>query len=200
VASGMAGDGLQQRFVALLAVDGENKLNSWAGGGTIPIQLLPGFHEFRVEYKQFTSDLTGAYGTVSDLHASIRNSEASIVFPVRAGLLHRIHYDVDARRFSVSWHPCEWDGVDPEDLYPMRMVERERRGSQRAGSKARKTVRAEVFIDSMHPPAGSVSCTTEADTSQDLWCRELAGEVDSRAERIQDPTLGPGNLRSRAGS
>jgi hypothetical protein len=101
-----AEEGFRNRFVAILQINGQEKMQEWSGGRSVAVHLSPGIYDFRVEFKQATMILMIPIVDVVtlslDAAAAASHDEMNIRFPVRAGLTHRIHYDVSAHEFWVS--------------------------------------------------------------------------------------------------
>jgi len=94
-------------YISVLEIDDRDTIEEWRGGNAEPIELLPGEYHFRVEYTDGGSVsymsvlLTTAY-MINAAVTNLRHSDALIVFPVAAGSVHWIHYDLDAHTYSVS--------------------------------------------------------------------------------------------------
>src|SRR6266852_6296165 len=58
VVTGGIEQGFRTKYIAILRINGHEKLEEWSGGTSKGVQLLPGVYEFRVEFKQMTAAAT----------------------------------------------------------------------------------------------------------------------------------------------
>jgi hypothetical protein len=120
VTSGEGSVGLLNKYIAILKIDGKEELEEWNGG--VPLYLLPGEHGFRVELKQNSRPtsipIVDLVTAVQDASAALENVETNIAFPVKAGLVHRIHYDDSQHVFSVSLAKLVAGPEQPTTLQP----------------------------------------------------------------------------------
>ena len=116
--------GFRSKFIAVLKVDGQDAMAEWKGGGAEPVYLLPGKHDFRVEFKQFTTatsiPIVDLVTVIQDANAAADNAETNIAFPVKAGVVHRIHYDNSQHQFSVSLGGPAAEPIQSATLRPTR--------------------------------------------------------------------------------
>jgi hypothetical protein len=112
-------EGFQRKWIAILQINGHDKLEEWRGGsiwrdGSQRVDLVPGEYEFKVEFKQSTT-MPGLVTMAQDAAAAGAHGETNIVFPVTAEQTHRLHYDESSHVFSVSLFPgaARIHGVQP---------------------------------------------------------------------------------------
>ena len=141
VAPGADYDGFTSTYIGVLEVDGESKVEEWTSGSAAAVYVLPGNHDFEVEFKEMHN--TSAIPIVDlvtlamDAATALSHSGTTIAFPVEAGVVHRTHYTEDD---EVFWLSRDGPARDPVEQGPV------------------------------EPPDDAVHCSTEADQSAELWC------------------------------
>jgi hypothetical protein len=108
-----------RKSIAILAINGQDRLDEWKGGKPVNVHLLPGEYQFRVELKQSspvtTIPILDLILLLQDAAAAAAHGETNIEFPVRAETTHRLHYDESSHVFSVSLFPgaARIHGLEP---------------------------------------------------------------------------------------
>ncbi len=106
VISPMIEQGWQTKYVAILMINEQESIDQWRGGGWSEAHVLPGDHRFRVEFKQMTQattiPLVDLITIINDATLAAEHDETDIAFPVKPGVVYRIHYKENGHVFAVS--------------------------------------------------------------------------------------------------
>lgn len=136
--------GNKTKSIYIREINGRREVQEWRGSSASLVRLLPGDHQFLVEFSQYgqhtDSTLVDLISSTSDIVSAARHGESTIVFPVKAGFVHRIHYDVKDKVFSITREPT----IEP------------------------------IPTVSFYSPDDTITCVKDADKSVESWCELLA--------------------------